>query len=235
MSESSMMQEGLAALERFFAGDATMSTTLTAITELVTIAVPQAEFAGITMTVDSTPGTWIFTHPTVSRLDRVQYDTGDGPCLDAVRSGDVQVIESTSDHGPWPRFRQTCLDHGILSTISVPLLIDHRAIGAMNLYARSTNAFGHRDIRIAALFAAQAALVLCNAQAYWDAGVLDEDVGELTTSRAIIEQAKGVIMASSGGDAGSAHDRLMERARRYGITARAMAARLVEQAREGSI
>ena len=69
--------------------------TLAEVTELATVAVPQAEFAGITMTVDSTPGTWIFTHPEVSRVDRVQYDTGDGPCLDAWRTAEVQTIEST--------------------------------------------------------------------------------------------------------------------------------------------
>jgi hypothetical protein len=68
----------LAALEKFFAGKSTMREALAEVTALATVAVPQAEFAGITMTVDDTPGTWIFTHPDVQRVDRVQYDTGTG-------------------------------------------------------------------------------------------------------------------------------------------------------------
>src|SRR5215210_5368733 len=137
MSDSSPLQRSLAALERFFMGAATMRETLSEVTELATVAVPQAEFAGITMTVDDMPGTWIFTHPEVPRVDRIQYDTGDGPCLDAWRTGEVQTIGSTRASGPWPRFRQVSFEHGILSTVSVPLRVHDGQIGAINLYARS--------------------------------------------------------------------------------------------------
>jgi GAF domain-containing protein len=233
MSESSLLLRSLAALEKFFAGKSTMREALAEVTALATVAVPQAEFAGITMTVDDTPGTWIFTHPDVQRVDRVQYDTGDGPCLDAWRTGEVQTIRSTRQGGSYPRFRQASFEHGILSTISLPMLIDRQAIGALNFYARSEDAFGDEDIRIAAMFAAQAALVLTNARAYWDEQSLDDTLRDLTHGRDIIEQAKGVLMATGTSSSTDATALLAERARRDGLSVREAAAALVAAVASG--
>jgi GAF domain-containing protein len=234
MSESSLLLRSLAALEKFFAGTSTMREALSEVTALATVAVPQAEFAGITMAIEDMPGTWIFTHPHVQRVDRVQYDTGDGPCLDAWRTGEVQTIRSTRAEGPWPRFRQASFEHGILSTISLPMLIDHQPIGALNFYARSEDAFGAEDIRIAAMFAAQAALVLTNARAYWDEQSLDDSLGDLTHGRDVIEQAKGVLMAKGAADGADAGSLLVDRARRDRVTVRQAAAAVVAAAASGA-
>jgi GAF domain-containing protein len=230
MSESSLLQRSLEALEQFFVGNSTMRDALAEVTALATVAVPQAEFAGITMTVDGTPGTWIFTHPDVHRVDRVQYDTGDGPCLDAWRTGEVQMIDSTRRDGPWERFRQASFEHGILSTISLPLLINQEPIGALNLYARTEDAFGVGDVRIAAMFAAQTALVLTNAQPYWDSRSLDENLAQLTAGCAVIEQAKGVLMESMRCPPQAATGELAARARRDHVTIREAAALIVSAA-----
>jgi hypothetical protein len=63
----------MAALTRYFIGDATMSDTLSHVCQLAVGAIEPAVMAGISMTVDAKPGTYIFTHPEVPDVDQAQY------------------------------------------------------------------------------------------------------------------------------------------------------------------
>ena len=197
MSDQAPLRAGLAALSQYFVGDKSMTETLTRVSEMTVAAIPGADFAGITMMVDGQPATGVYTDAASPEIDQAQYDTGDGPCLQAFRSGEIQAIESTSDDGPWPAFRVACVEHGIYSTLSLPLVVDGNAVGAMNLYATSASAFDGRDLELSRLFAAQAAVVLANAQAYWDARRLSEQLGNALENRSEIEQAKGIIMSAT--------------------------------------
>jgi GAF domain-containing protein len=148
------------------------------------------------MMVDGKLKTSIFTHPEVPEIDRAQYRTGEGPCVDAYREGVVHVIDSTRERGPWQAFRDSAARHGVLSTLSLPLITHDGPIGALNLYAETESAYGRADQEIGELFASQAAFLLANAQAYWDARTLSENLEQAMASRATIEQAKGIIMNS---------------------------------------
>ena len=170
------LQESLSALTRYFVGDATLGQTLTRVAELTTIAVPEADLVGITMMVDGRPGTYVFTHPSIPEIDRAQYQTGEGPCIDAFQTGDTYVIASTKTEPRWPDFCKVAADHGVLSTLSLPMTVEHGTIGAMNLYSNSEHAFETSDNPTAHAFASQAAFVLANAQAYWDARTLSENL-----------------------------------------------------------
>jgi GAF domain-containing protein len=231
MSEMSPIADAVAALNQYFIGDTTMGDTLTRVAQLTTTTVPQAEFVGITMTVDGRMGTYVFTHPTVPEIDSAQYETGDGPCLEAFRTGIVVPIESTATETRWPKFCRVAYENGILSTLSLPMkTAPDKTIGAMNLYAREAHAFGDEDARIALMFASQAAFVLANAQAYWDARELHENLEVAMTHRAVIEQAKGMIMAALGCDEERAFQVLSEQSQSENIKLREIAQRVVEDA-----
>ena len=66
----------------------------------------------------------------------------------------------------------------------------------MNLYSRTPNGFSERDEEVATQFGVQAAIVLANAQAYWDAHLLSQNLATAMQSRAVIEQAKGILMGA---------------------------------------
>jgi GAF domain-containing protein len=232
MSNEAPLSESVAALTQYFVGDSTMEQTLTRVAELTTTAVPQAEFVGICMMVDGRIGTYIFTHPTVQEIDRAQYDTGDGPCLQAYATGEVISIASTENPTRYEKFCRVAHDNGILSTLSMPMQTTaHRTIGAMNLYAREENAFGADDEGVAKGFAMQAAFVLANAQAYWDARELHENLEVAMQSRAVIEQAKGMIMAALGCDEDRAFRTLIDESQHENLKLRDVARRVVEDAR----
>jgi GAF domain-containing protein len=196
MPQEGAFGDSLSALSQFFVGDKTMQQTLDRVAEVTTVALPAAEFVGITMTANGRPQTAVFTDRASPEIDQAQYDADSGPCLDAFRTGNIHRIDSMERERRWPEFRHACLDHGVLSTLSLPLTVEETTYGALNLYATSEHAFDNPDTETAALFGAQAAIVLANAFAYWSARGKSEQLEAALASRAVIEQAKGIIMST---------------------------------------
>jgi GAF domain-containing protein len=225
-----LFEDAVAALTRFFVGNQTLGETLHQVAELTVQAVPGSDHVGITLLVDGTLKTSVFTHPRVPEIDRAQYRTGNGPCVDAYRTGEPHRIESTLEPGRWQEFRDSAARHGVLSTLSLPLTVHDETIGAMNLYAEVQGAFGDDDQRVAELFATQAAFLLANAQAYWDARTLSENLTQAMASRAEIEQAKGIIMATMGVDADAAFQQLRSQSQYENVKIRELAKEIVERA-----
>lgn len=225
----SPLNESAAALSRFLVGDGRVDETLQKIAEMIVEAVPAADMVGLTMLQEGRQRTAVFTDEDAPAIDQTQYDTGEGPCLDAFAQQREFMIESTRDEGSWPAFRQTAAKHGIGSTLSLPMVSDRRAVGAMNLYARRDRAFDENDVEVGRLFAAQAAVVLLNAHAFWDARDLGARLGEAMKSSAVIEQAKGIIMAAQHCDDKAAFDLLVRASQRENVKLRDIAARIVAE------
>jgi len=166
------MRESIAALTNYFIGDATMNETLERVSVAALEAVSSAKFCGISMTVEGKLGTYIFTNPEVPEIDRAQYETGDGPCIESFRTGRRVLVRSTEEPGPYPEFRAVARSHGVGSVLSSPMHAADELVGAMNLYSGELDAFDDEDIRQAQAFASQAAFLLANTKAYWDARTL---------------------------------------------------------------
>jgi GAF domain-containing protein len=191
------IMEGLRALTEFFVNDGTLGDTLLRVSEMA-CEVTAASYAGVTMLVEGKPRTGVFTNPEAPEIDQAQYDTGEGPCLDAFRNQRVNRIDSTTDDKRWPEFARRAAGHGIHSTLSVPLTARGESLGALNLYANEPDAFTDDDAASVVLFANQAAIALANAQVYWDARQLSENLGQAIKSRETIDHAVGVLMATGG-------------------------------------
>ena len=65
----------------------------------------------------------------------------------------------------------------------------------MNLYAHVPDGFSDDDEALRIDLAGAAGSVLSNVSAYWTAFELSQDLQEARKTRAIIEQAKGMLMA----------------------------------------
>jgi hypothetical protein len=81
-------------------------------------------------------------------------------------------------------------------------------VGAMNVYAHAKNAFGPDAVRIGELFARPAAVSVHNAQVLAESQRLAAQLAEALTSRAVIDQALGIVMSRTGASAEEAFDRL---------------------------
>jgi len=231
MSEAfPLFEASVESLTRYFVGSQTLGETLRDVADLTIQAVRPTDHVGITLLVDGKLKTSVFTHPEVPEIDRAQYRTGDGPCVDAYRTSKPFLIRSTLEPGPWQEFRDSAARHGVLSTLSLPLMINGGSIGALNMYAEVEDAFSVEDQRIAELFATQAAFALANAQAYWDARTLSENLEQAMASRAVIEQAKGVVMSTMNCSEDEAMRVLISQSQNENIKVRDLATEIVRNA-----
>ena len=221
------VQRGPRGIVAFFVGDGSLRETLHRVSELTVEALDPVDFVGLTMAIDGTRRTAVFTDLTSPEIDQAQYDSGEGPCLDAFETGRVVAVDSMIDAGPYPAFRAAAAAHGINSTLSLPLVVDQGTVGAMNLYSRIPVGFTETDRGLASSFAAQASIVLANTQAYWDAYDLSVNYREAMASRAVIEQAKGILMGAQRCTPDEAINMLRDASQRENVKLREIAARLV--------
>ena len=197
MHEPDEVTEAVAALSRFFVGEGTLADTLRRVAVLACEAIGPADMAGITMLVNDRPCTAVFTDDESPEMDAAQYRNGSGPCLDAFHNNEAYRIESTMTDERWPEFARAAAAHGVVSTVSLPLVAHQHAGCALNLYAR-TRSFSVGDEALAASSRPRRRSRLSNAQSYWDARQLGESLTEAMLSRAVIEQAKGILMGAGG-------------------------------------
>ena len=232
MSENakSPLQRSLAELATFLVSDRSIADTLTRIADLAVEAVPPAMFAGITMLVDDRVSTQAFTDPTCPEIDQAQYDSGHGPCLAAFRSGSPIVVESLAGDDRWPEFATSAMAHGVRSTLSLPMLTSERSVGAMNFYAGADRAFGDAEADVGKLFAAQAAVVLVNAEAYWGARLKSEHLERALAGREVIDLAKGIIMNTMGCGPDKAFEALVQQSQAENRKLRDVATDIVARA-----
>ncbi|MGE0796033.1 MAG: GAF and ANTAR domain-containing protein [Acidimicrobiia bacterium] len=204
--------DALVALSRFLVSELSLGDTLRRVATIAVKAVPGAEVAGLTTPgPDGRPATTVYTDDTSPNIDAAQYESGRGPCLDAWRESRVVYVPDLAAAPAYPEFAELALRHGVHSTLSFPLAAGERsAIGALNLYSRRPRGFTDEDHQRGVQLAAAAAIVLANASAYWQAFEMSEQLNEAMASRAVIEQAKGVLMATMGCDAERAFELLRE-------------------------
>ena len=228
--------EALRALGHFLVADRSIGDTLLEVSQITTNAMPAAEMAGIALLgTDGRPTTGVFTDDAAPEIDEGQYRSGRGPCLDAWREKRVVRIDDLGDAGDrYPEFVKAAQAHGIQSTLSLPLIAGDDGIGALNLYARVISGFSEEDEQIGVELAGAASIVLANAAAYWQAAQLSEQLSEAMKSRAVIEQAKGMLMAQTPHlSADDAFDLLRRASQRENLKLRDIAQRIVDRRAAG--
>jgi GAF domain-containing protein len=189
--------------------------------------------ASVTIIERSRPSTAACTDEIAEVLDTIQYDAGEGPCLSAAREQRVVRIDDMRSDDRWPTFAGAAAQRGVLSSLSIPLVLagDQR-FGGLNIYGQPEGAFSVDDEQLATEFAAQASAVVSNVQAYWSAFEMTRHLTLAMESRAVIEQAKGVLIARHGLGDEETFDMLRSRSQAENRKLRDIAAELVEQARQ---
>ncbi|MEX5710186.1 GAF and ANTAR domain-containing protein [Parafrankia sp. FMc6] len=158
------------------------------------VVVPPAS-CGITLRRDHQPYTVATSDELAEQLDEVQYGGGQGPCLDALRTGTVIEVTDMAAEIRWGTFPGHALAHGVRGSLSLPLFQHSASIGALNLYFRHpcvlTNAERHR----AEGFARQATIALNVVLRHAEQATLSDQLRRALSSRAVIDQAIGILMA----------------------------------------
>jgi GAF domain-containing protein len=224
----SLLGKSVLVVHDFISGGRPAGDALTAISEFATTALG-TDMAGLTLNArEGRRSTVANTAPEVALLDQAQYDADRGPCVDAFRNREVNVIAHMDTDGRWPEFAAAAQRHQVLSSLSVPVVVGDRALGALNFYDHRPEHFDQEMIDLARLFAGQSAVVV----AYLEQAETADGLSTAMVSRAVIEQAKGVVMASSGCSAEEAFDVLRTQSQAENRKLRDVAAEIVARQRK---
>jgi GAF domain-containing protein len=150
---------------------------------------------GITARTDRRPVTVASSDAFAAQLDEMQYADGIGPCMHAMNSGDVVQIDDLADDERWGAYRSDAYAHGVRSSLSMPIGANGQIVGALNLYSTEPRGFNEKQQTGAARFADRAAGALSVAARMSAQTRLSEQLQQALESRAVIDQAIGVIMA----------------------------------------
>lgn len=165
-----------------------------------------ADDVSITVLRNNTPSTLASTGQLSLDLDESQYQRGYGPCLDAAVGGGICKIDDMRTESRWADYTATAAERGCLSSMSVPLLAPGSITGALNVYAVQPEAFDDAACEVGTSFATFAAVAIGNLVRYDTARRAAEDMQTAMRSRAVIEQAKGILMGSRRCRADAAFD-----------------------------
>jgi len=198
MSESDegtlLPDEALDRLGRIRLSEHSMRSLLGEIASLAQQSLPGRLEASVTLLTGDNPVTAVTTGPLALDLDEVQYGRGDGPCLHAAAEGEPVEVQDMRSDPRWPHFGEAAVRQGCLSSLSLPLPLHEGVSGALNIYARSTGAFDQASREFAQRFASYGAVVAGNMLVYESALDRAKNLEAALASRAVIDQAKGVLM-----------------------------------------
>ena len=185
-----MVLDGLAGL--VLAEEDTQSV-LQRVVDLVAQAMPTGAEASITLLRNEHATTAAFSGELALQLDEMQYRQGYGPCLDAAAGGRPVEVTDGRTEDRWPDYMVTFLARGALSSLAMPVTTAQLA-AALNVYAPVADAFTDAEREALAQFAAYTAVALTNMDALHEAVDQAETLKKTLEHRAVIEQAKGILI-----------------------------------------
>jgi GAF domain-containing protein len=211
MSTADDFDVALAALTGMVVGRESLERSLQRIAELAQSHVVGAE--SVSVTVRERDGSWrtaACTDGIAVEIDRAQYDSNRGPCLDACLHGTVVRVDAVLASDQWPEYASAALRQGIRSSLSIPVLTDSAPAGAVNVYSTMENVWTGRSEDTGSRLAAQAAIAVANAFLYDQAMETARHLERAVDSRDLIGQAKGILMERHKITAAEAFDRLRD-------------------------
>ena len=225
MYDHARFVETLSGFARTLVGPYDVDRVLGELTEHVT-AVLGLVGSGVTIVRDGRPRLASAVDPAAVDLEQTQQDHQRGPCMDAIRSGEVVVVDLQQQRERWPEYVDVAAEHAVHSVAVIPLTLASETIGALNLYA------GHRDWSAEDLLAARvladmATGYLVNASKLDQQRQLNEQLQSALERRFVIEQAKGITANAHGMDVEAAFDAIRRHARNHNASIHIVAEAIV--------
>ena len=186
--------DAFAELGRIKLADTDIDAVLDKIAVLAQRAIPGADEVSVTLMRGKGAHTAAFTGDLALACDERQYKRGHGPCLDAANTAATLLIDDMKQETRWSDYTRSAADAGAHSSLSIGLPVHETVTGALNIYATKPDAFDDDAIVLAQTFAGYAAVALANAHLYDTQASLAQHMQAAMETRAVIEQAKGIII-----------------------------------------
>jgi GAF domain-containing protein len=221
------LAESFATVARALLAEPTVEDTLRTICTLAVETADGCEHAGVSLLRGEVFETPASTGEVPRLVDLLQSETGEGPCVDAVRDHAAVHVDDLATDDRWPAFGPRAVDRtGVRSVLTCRLFVESDTIGALSLYSTQPRAFDDDVVRYGVVFAAHAAIALSGAQRL-------EGQEMAIRSRDVIGQAKGILMARQGVSEDRAFDMLRRASQRLNVKLRDVAQRIASDTGAG--
>lgn len=214
-------------------GENNMSQVLGRISELAKRTIPGADEVSVSLVHAGQASTAAFTGELALHLDETQYELGGGPCLAAAAGGETMHVTDMAAEDRWPEYAPEAVSRGARSSVSVGIPVQQAVTGALNIYSTRAEAFDDEAVDLARAFASYAAVALANAHLYASTAALAGQMQDAMATRAVIEQAKGILVSQRGCTPEDAFDILVRASKNANRKLREIAESLVEKSQRG--
>jgi transcriptional regulator with GAF, ATPase, and Fis domain len=221
--------EQFSEMARALFDEPTVQATLQRIVDFATQNIEGCDGAGILLIHHGgiVGGSW--SDDLVRRVETMEYELGEGPCVDAIWQRPIfESADLRDEVHRWPEFVPRALEAGIESMLGFRLFVAAETLGALDLYGFQRGAFNEDSRAIGTVLAAHAALALAGARVHEQD--LDTVAGlrQALTTRDVIGQAKGIVMATRHVDADAAFELLVRTSQEQNVKLRVIAEHVVQ-------
>ena len=159
-------------------------------------AIVPGTHCGITLRRNHEVATVASTDAVAMRMDEVQYHGGRGPCLQSMQDGVRVDVPDMAAETRWGDYGAYAVTNGIHSAFSLPLNLNGGTLGAVNLFSATAQAFTEHDIDRTQAFTGQAGTALSILLRHARHTTLDDELRDALATRAVIDQALGILMVT---------------------------------------
>jgi GAF domain-containing protein len=214
-------------LQRLLITTSELDAFLAALASLAVELISPVSSCGITLRRNGEPMTVSSSDPLARRIDELQYGRGVGPCLQALHTGDIVSVTDLAEEQRWGDYPRDALSWGVAASLSLPLTAGAPTVGAMNLYSVHPHEFTAAEIAQGVSFAAQASGALLLVARHESLLKVNAQLRDALASRAVIDQAMGVLMGTRHISATEAFDALRSQSQHRNVKLRTVAADVV--------
>ena len=166
----------------------------------------------------------------VRHLEELQIRHQEGPCIAAFEDKVLVGAEDLVSDSRWPLFSQAAVERGVRAVLASPIPYNQDAVGVVAVLSQQRHPWsGEAELALLA-FTDLAALLIASMMMGEQQTALAVQLQSALNSRAIIEQAKGVLIGQQGLSAQLAYERIRAQARAERRKVSAVAAELVRRA-----
>lgn len=162
-----------------------------------------------------------------ARLEEIQLELGEGPCMLAHASGEPVLVASLDDESRFNGWRPRARAEGVEAVFTLPLLAKGSSIGILDIYRDRSSVLTDQQLAEAAVVANMATTAVLNRQEYEQSVSRTDQLQAALDARILMEQAKGRVGEAHGVDMATAeeliHHHAAQRGRPIGEVVRGIA------------
>jgi ANTAR domain len=196
--------------------------------------VPGCSAAAAVLWRGGEPGALAASHPSLPGLVEVQVRCGRGPVLDALSGSEPVGCPDTLDESRWPEYADAALRQGVRCSLTLAHWSGTEAV-CLSLFGARPRVLGPGSVAAAERLVAYGGAVVGLAAEYGEAQRAAQQLRDGAESRAVVDQAKGILMHAHGCSAEEALARMRQISQARNMKVTDVAARVIDSRGAGEL